>query len=369
VQKRSPTRRFPALLAGALLAATLAPILAVAQLKPSLLIDADCSAFAISPDNRIVYSVPHIKRVKKVLIERDEVFVSDMSGHVKRIIDPDKFMPVDHPATYIVNSLAWSPDGRHIAMNMTSLAAEPIKEKQDDSDDNPTTPGGGRVIALLDDNGNEIKVEGQKTRFIQNGTRGTFLGDGVHVVYLFGDGPYKIERVNPADGKFQDLFQGHTFDTVNWDAKDNLAYCVGSDLSVLGRTVIVKLDLLHETVQEIAHLKDYRGQLSVSPSGTKIAYFADGDNIVVLDLKNPDNPIRVQAGYGIFQWSRDERRLLLKRGPEDKSNDLVWVGLADDSFTPILHDLTYHEFQITPNGESIAVTEPGKGVLKIFPLY
>lgn len=363
--------RCPALLVAILGVSLLVPAFLLAQLNPTVTIDADCSAFAISSDGRIVYSVPHIKRVKKVIIERDELWVADMKGHAKRILDPDKFMPTDHPATYIVNSLSWSPDERRIAMSFTSMAAEPVKLNQDDSDDedNSKPPTDvGHVIGLLDDNGNEIKVANSKTRFIQNGTDATWLGDGVDVVYLEGSGPYKIERVNPAAGTTKELFAGHTFDTVNWDAKDNLAYCVGSDLSILGRTVIVKLDLVHETVEELARLADYRGELSVSPSGKKIGYFADGDNIVVIDLANPHKPIRIQAGYGKFLWSHDERRLLLKRGPEDKSNDLVWIGLADNSFTPALHDLLYHQFQITPDGNSIAVTEPGKRVLKIFPI-
>jgi WD40 repeat protein len=375
MQKLSPRKWLRAPGAAKVLLAILAmavlsvPAVVFAQLNASLTIDMDCSAFAISPDGRIVYSVPHIKRVKKVIIERDEIWLSDPNGRVKRILDPDKFMPLDHPATYIVSSLAWSPDGHHIVVSMTTMAAEPVKLKQDDDDEPaPPPPGGGRDLVLLDDNGNEVKVAGLKTRFIENGIRGTYLGDGVDVAYLQGDGPYKIFRLNPTDGKTVELFEGHTFDTVNWDAKDNFAYCVGSDLSVLGKTVIVKLDLLHETVQELARLGDYRGSMRISPSGTKIGYFADGDNIEVIDLAHPAKPVRVQAGYGVFQWSHDERRLLLKRGAEDKSNSLVWIGLGDNSFTPVLHDLLWHQFQIMPDGNSIAVTEPGKRVLKIFPL-
>jgi hypothetical protein len=44
------------------------------------------------------------------------------------------------------------------------------------------------------------------------------------------------------------------------------------------------------------------------------------------------------------------------------------VGLYDGSFTPALHGLEYHAFAISPNGESIAVTEPGKEILRVYPL-
>jgi hypothetical protein len=360
--------RFPAVLAFAGIAASLAPAAAFGQLKPIMTIDEDCQAFSIGQDNRIVYAVPHIKRLKKVMIERDDIWIAEPNGHSKKIVDVDKFMPPTTPATYIVNSIAWSPDERHIVMNMRTMAPELRKESQDDSAGSTGPPGGGKAIALLDDSGQEIKVAGSKTRFIEDATNGAWLGDGVDVVYLVGGGPYQIARVNPSGGKTTILFAGHNFDTVVWDAKRNQAFAVGGNLSVLGKTVVVQLDLLHETVNEIARLDNYKGQLSVSPSGKKVAFFEDGDTIQVVELANPKKPLRVHAGYGRFGWSRDERRILLKRGPDEKSNDLVWVGLADGSFTPILHDLAFHDFAISPDGSSIVVAEPGKSSLKMFSL-
>jgi hypothetical protein len=360
--------RFPALFAFTVIAAALVPVQLFAQLKPTMTIDEDCQAFAISQDNRIVYAVPHIKRMKKAVIERDDVFISDLSGHTKKIVDVEKFMPAANPSTYIINSLAWAPDGRHITMNMTTMPAEARKLDQDDSNGATGPSGGGKAIALLDDAGTEIKVAGSKTRFIENVSNGIWLADGVDVVYTIGGGPYQIGRINPSDGKATVLFAGHNFDTVVWDAKRNQAFAVGGDLSAIGKTVIVQLDLIHETVNEVARLDSYKGQLSVSPSGKKVGFFEDGDTIQVVDLANPKKPVRAQAGYGRFGWGRDERRVLLKRGPEDKSNDLVWVGLADDSFTPILHDLEFRDFAITPDGHSIIVAEPGKRSLKLFPL-
>jgi len=46
----------------------------------------------------------------------------------------------------------------------------------------------------------------------------------------------------------------------------------------------------------------------------------------------------------------------------------LWVGLYDGSFNSILHDLQFHDFQIAPDGQTIAVTIPGKRVLKVYPL-
>jgi hypothetical protein len=229
--------------------------------------------------------------------------------------------------------------------------------------------GGGRALALLDADGHEIKVAGSKTRFIEGALDGAWLADGVSVVYLTGGPPYTITRVVPSDGRSTALFGGHTFNMVIWDAKRNRAFAVGDNLSLLGHLTLVQLDLLHETVTEISEIDNYQSSLSLSPSGTKIGYFEDGDTVDVIDLLHPtDKPVRVRAGFGRFAWSRDERRVLLKRGPDDRSNILLWVGLHDDTFASILHDLQFHDFEIAPDGQTIAVTIPGKRVLKVYSL-
>jgi len=354
--------RFPALsrLPWAILAIALCllPPGLRAQQKPIFTIEQDCQAFAVSNNNKVVCAVPHVKRIKKAIIQRADLWVATANKREKLILESEKFMPAP-TASFLVDSLAWSPDGGRMTMNITT-------QKPSSNDDDAAS--GGKAIALLDDDGREIKVEGSKTRFIESATDGAWLADNAMVVYLTGIGPYKIGSVRPGDGQARTLFQGAIFDAVVWDAKNNQAFAVGQNLSISGRMALVQLDLLHETVREIARIAGYQGALSVSPSGKKIGFFADGDTIEVLDLTDPSKPVRVRAGMGEFGWSRDERRVLLKRGPKDKSNDLVWVGLYDGTFVPALHDLEYHAFAIAPDGESIAVTEPGRGVLKVYPI-
>jgi hypothetical protein len=363
---------FPALLAAFAATLALTPLLLRAQGKPELVIDEDCQTFAVSRDSRIVYAVPRIKRVKKVVIERDDVWIASLTGKARKIVEVDKFMPVPPPSTYIVNSLAWSPDGRRIAMNMTTIHMEDSKslDEADTSDDSSALahpPGGGsKAIALLEDDGREVKVQASKTRFIENAINGAWLTDGSTLVYLNNAAPYKIMRVRPSDGQTSALFEGHTFDVVLWDTSRNQAFAVGHSLSLSGKLMLLQLDLEHETVQEIASLEGFEGELSLSPSGTKLGYFEDGDTIAIRDLANPQKPVRVRAGHGRFEWGQDERQLLLKRGPDEKSGDLVWVGIYDGAFEPALHDLTYCDFEIMPGGKSVAVTEPGKKILKVF---
>jgi hypothetical protein len=330
-----------------------------AQEKPRMLFEEDVSTFAVSQDNKIVCAVPRVKRIKKIVIERDDIWVVTPSGGKKRIIEGDKFMPVPPPTTYVVDSLAWSPDGQRIAMNMNINVI---------SSEDSTDVTGGKQIALLDENGQEIKVAGSKSRFIEEAWNGAWLADGQSVVYLTGVGPFKIMRLRPSDGKTTEMFEGHTFDVVTWDTKRNQAFAIGRNLSISGRLALVQLDLVHETVREISRLEDFFGKLIVSSSGKHVGYFENGDTITVVDATNPQKPVRVRAGIGRFEFARDERRVLLKRGLEEKSGDLVWIGLADGSFRPILHDLLIHDFKITPDGDSIVVTDPGKRILKLYPL-
>ncbi|HXT87495.1 MAG TPA: hypothetical protein VN745_10765 [Verrucomicrobiae bacterium] len=350
-----------------------------AQDNPKFVINEDCQVFDIAANNSIVYSVPHLKRIRRLVLERDDISVATSSGRTRQIVDADRFLPPTPPAGFVVNSLSWSPDSRRIAVSMTlqeppagfTMDKKEAKKRghlDDNEEDTPIQPkGGGKAIALFEDEGREIKVANSKTRFIEGGVDAAWLADGKSAVYLTGGPPWAISRVQPDDGKTSVLFEGHKFDAVVWDAKRNQAFAIG-DLSLRGQQTLVKLDLLHEFVTEIAHVKNYQGSLTVSPSGNRVGFFEDGDTVDVIDVAHPDQPLRMRVGYGRFGWGREERRILLKRGPVDRSNILLWVGLHDGTFTSVLHGLVFHDFEIAPDGETLAVTDPGRRILKVYPL-
>ena len=365
--------------------------IAFAQFNPTLSIDEDCQTFAISLENQIVYSVPHMRRVQHRIVERDELWITpiDRKPKMKRILDPDKFMPIPPPSSYTIDSLAWSPNGHFIAMGMTTLkpaeeteaseeigneqhpAKKPKEQKRKENRGNlgPVAPPViGKQVVLLDNEGHEIKVAGSKGRFIENGMRPAWLADNSSVVYLTGGGPYQIVRVRPSNGTSKTLFDGHALDAIVWDTPRNRAFAIGSSLSPSGHRSLVELDLLHETVREIARADAYKGGLAISLSGDKIGYFADGDTVTVLDVAHPENATHLQIGYGRFEWGKDDKHILLKRGTDDQSNDLLWIGVYDGSFTPILHDLTFDDFHISPNGDWLAVTQPGKRAMQVYSL-
>jgi hypothetical protein len=361
---------------------------ALAQNTPKATIEQDCSAFAMSPQNDIVYSVPHLKFIQKYILERDDVFVATANGKFNRIVDADKFIPSPPVEGYTVRSFSWSPDGKRIAMNITLQPLPPRleqaieekkqhknKKKRDDSDDDnqedddytppPQSAPGGNAVALFDSDGRLIQISGAKSQFIDHATYATWLADDQTVAYTDGA---QLMSVRPSDGTTTKLFEGHSFQAIAWDAARNRAFAVGEDITVHGGLYLVALDLLNQTVTPIAALASYESSLTVSPSGTRVGFFANGDTIEVIDVNDPSKPLRVNAGLGFFQFDHDGDHVLLKRGKLEESNDLVWVGLEDDTFVPALHDLEYHAFQIAPDGYSLAVTEPGKRILKIFPL-
>ena len=359
----------------------------LAQQAPVETIDDDCKVFAIAADGSVVFAVPHLKRFEKIILERDEIWVSSRNGRKKMVVDPDKFMPVPPPSTYVVQSLAWSPDNARIAVSMQTKTypwSPKVKGKkkgsldEDYEDDNteearrgetgPASNGGGRVVALLDNDGHEIKVANSKTRFIENATNGAMLADGKTVVYLGGVDSTQIMRISPDDGKSTVLFAGKHFTAVVWDTARNRAFAIGEGLGFNARYTLFQLDLLHEAIAEVAKLDAYNSGLTVSPKGTAVGFYRDGDTIEVRSFATPAKPVTVRAGIGRFEFDRDDRRVLLKRGPADRSNDLIWVRLDDGSFTPILHDLVYHDFHISPDGTLLGVSDPGKSILKIYPL-
>lgn len=371
----------------------LAPLLA--QEKPSLIIEEDCQAFALAPDNRIAYAVRHIKRFKKVILERDDLWVATADGRKKRILEGEKWIPATQSTSYVVQAITWSPDSHRLAVEMD------IQKMSQDLSVAPSSSG--KMTLLLDEDGREIDIAGntpkppspapatsakpsgfsssddassssddEKPAFeprpsmIASATDGHWLADGATVAYLIGNGPFQIATLRPADGRRNVLFEGRSFEAVAWDAGRNRAAAMGQGLR--GERMLMQLDLVRQTLLELTKVEQYAGQLGVSPSGKKVAYYTDGDSIEVRELTHPEKPVDVRIGPGRFGWAKDDRRVLLKRGAPGRSGVFVWINLPEGNFVSALHDLLFHDFQIAPDGSSIAVTEPGKRVLKVYRL-
>jgi hypothetical protein len=359
------------LLAASIVAVTLLlPLFSHAQGKSLVKIDEDVQSFAIAPDNRIVYSVQHMRRVKKVRLERDDFWISSPEGHQKKIVDGEKLFS-DPLLNYQVQSFAWSPDGRRIAVMMQTAEMIQPKGTVDQQLDEQQTVRGVVAIYLMDAEGHQISIQGMKDGLLNDGYNAAWLADGTTLVYVTKTGGdfYELNSLRPTEGKSKPLFQGHTFAALSWDTKNNQAFAIEESMKVLTSPMLVRLDLAKETRTAIMPVDEYAGDFALSPSAKKVGYFRDGDTLEVRDITNPSGkPVQVKVAIGQFQWSHDEKRVLLKRGDPLKSARLTWVGLYDGQFEPLLHDLEFHDYAISPDGEFVAVTEPGKRTLLVYSL-
>lgn len=352
-----------ALLFTVILAAALCAPRSSAQLKPLASIDLDCRAFAISSDGLTACAVFHQLGFKKTTIERDNVWTVTQDGKKrKEIVDGVKLVQTDVPFSFAIRGIAFSPQGDRMTLQMN--IAEYVS-------------GGSRtdtkLIELMNIEGKEIPVVGTKTSVIENAVQATWLADDQTVVYLLpseeSDDIYQIGLTRPEQGKGHTIFNGHLFSAVAWDAPHNSAVAIERSPNFDVPTKLVKLDLIHQIDTPLADLPSYQGPLALSPQGDKAAYFTDGDTLEVRDLAHPKTPIIVHCAYGTFAWGPNGDRILLKRGSDRESNDIVWLSIPDGNLTPILHDLIFHAFALSPDGFLIAVAGPGTNHVELYPLH
>jgi len=355
---------------------------AVEQDAPTLNVDETCTAFAYAPDGRIAYSVRHILTTRQLEIQRDDIWLIGLDGKRRRIVNGEKLIQgasrSKGPAafSYAIQSMRWSPEGTRLTVEM--LTSEMIDPRGDTRE--------GQLTLLLDDAGREIRIAGADS-VIPYATNAAWLADGVTVVYLQEAVKpkllYSIHTVRPVAGREGALFADHVFAAAAWNAKQNIGVAIERERSLSGPLRLVALDLLKETHRELATLDDFQGGLSLSPSGSKVAYFRDNEVLEIRELAAPERVARVRVAFGAYQWARDEQRILLKRGLERRSGDLAWLAVPspdaanakpgsrsqvpEAELRPVLHGLSFRDFELSPDGHFLAVIQPGKRNLLVYP--
>jgi len=374
--------------------------------KPSVNIDEDVTAFGFAPDGRFAYSVRKLYHNKKYDMQRDDIWVADAHGHGKRIFSGEHFTlppppvvaddssdddlgggkkvkhhkeekPLAPPFTYVVEGFRFSPNGKIVLVQlMTSTVMEETSHQQDE-----------RMTLVLDESGREIKLNGDNA-VLHSARDATWLKDGETIVYLTEavqpNLMFSFRYANVKTGPAGPAFEGRTFIASEPVPSSNAAIAIERDRNMSGPPRLQRLELLAQDDKELATLDGYETGLSVSPSGKRVAYFIDKEVLEIRDVENPNRVARVRVGLGAVQWSKAENYLLLKRSPERRSGDLVWIPLpplasvADKKSEDIpvvqpdpiqiLHGLTFRDFAISPDGGSLAVIPPGKRNLELFPL-
>jgi dipeptidyl aminopeptidase/acylaminoacyl peptidase len=343
--------------------------------KPLLNIDEDISAFAFAPDGRIVYSVRRNFHTKQYDLERDDIWLQEAGGKRRRLLQGEKFLRGNTPFTYTVDSFRWSPNGRLILAQLFTTSVVDERGTAQDS----------MMTLALEDNGKEIRLGGEDS-LLKDAYDAGWLVDNATIVYLTEIVKprvlFSFKYLNISAGPSGFVFEGRTFLDAVPIPHTNVAIGVERDRNLTGPPRLQRLELLAQDDRELATLDGYEGGISVSPNAKKVAYFIDKEVLEVRDLTEPDKFARLRTGLGTFQWSPDETRILLKRAPEKKSGDLVWIAIPEltahtakdpdppvtqPALIPILHDLTFRDFAITPDGK-LAIVALGKRNLLVFPL-
>ena len=344
--------------------------------KPLQTIDEEVTSFAFAPDGRIVYSVYRKLKTKLYDLEHDDIWLQDAGGKRRRLLEGQKFTRGNQPFSYMIDSLRWSPNGHFI---LAQLFASTVVDDET-----------GRAVdsfqtLVLDDGGREIHIA-KGDSVILNAANAHFLPDNSTIFYLSATLKplplFSIKSTRLATGSFPSFYEGRTFLDVVWLPGMNFAIAIEQDHSLTGPPRLQRLDPFSDEHNELATLDGFEGGLNVSPSGKKAAYFVDKEVLEIRDLASPGHVARVRVGLGVFRWSPDESRILLKRALEKKSGDLAWIDLpplatpnkgqdipvAQPVPIPVLHGLSFRDFAISPDGRLLGVVIPGKRNLLVFPL-
>jgi dipeptidyl aminopeptidase/acylaminoacyl peptidase len=344
--------------------------------KPVQNIDEDITAFGYAPDGRIAYAVNRPFKTKQYDLEHDDIWIQDAGGKRRRIFIGEKFQRGAAPFTYSVNSFRWSPNGHLLLAELFTTTVDETGKTVDST-----------MTLVLDENGKEVHL-GAGDNVIKDAADASWLIDNATIIYLSEVLKPKIlfsfHYVNRTGGPPGPVFEGRTFLDFVPVLGSNVGLAVERDRNLSGPPRLQRLELLAQDDHELATLDGYDGGLSLSPSGTKIAYYIDREVLEIRDLTNSTRTARVRAGYGVFRWAPDESRFLLKRSVEKKSGDLVWIDLpsltarsgadkepppvAQPTPIPLFHGLTFREFAISPDGRSLAVIAPGRRNLAVYPL-
>jgi dipeptidyl aminopeptidase/acylaminoacyl peptidase len=341
--------------------------------KPVMNVDDEVTAFAYAPDGRIVFSVRRMFKNKKYDMQRDDIFIAEPNGKRRRILEGQKFTHGDKPFTYQVESFTWSPNGHIVAVQLFTTTVDPEDEHHDDA----------RALLLLDDSGHELHPRGNDS-LVTDAEQPMWLRDNSTLVYLTEEIStrelFSMHYLYMSSGPEAKVFEGRTFSAAVRIPGSNSAIAIERDRNMEGPPRMQKLELLQQEDKELATLDGYLGGLSISPSGTKAAYFLDREVLEIRDLENPARVARMRVGLGVVQWNAEETQIYVKRTVEKKSADLVSFRVPDlvafrrGQVVPVLepeprqllHGLAIREYGLSADGRYLAVVLPGKRNLQVF---
>jgi len=343
--------------------------------KPLQTINEDVTAFAFAPNGNMVYSVAQIVKTKKFVFQRDDIWLQEAGGRRRRLLEGNKLVYSNPLFSYSVEAFHWGPDGHTILAEIfLSLATE----------DNANTTD-SRVVLIIEDSGKIIKLPDSKDVFFEASNPG-WLADSSTIAYLSEviqpHVLFSMSSLRYSEGRPRKVFEGRTFLAAAWIPRTNTCIAVERDRNMDGPPRLQRLDLALDNDQELATLDDYTQGLSVSPGGNLVAYYIDNEVLEIRDLSSPNRVARMRIGLGVYRWMPEGNRIMLKRALEKKSGDLVLfdipllavvpsgkdIPVSQPTPNPLLHNLTFRDFGISPDGRFLGLVAPGRHYLQVFPL-
>jgi dipeptidyl aminopeptidase/acylaminoacyl peptidase len=345
-------------------------------------VDDDCTTLAYAPDGRLAYSTRHIFNLQKYQLERDDVWILEKDGRRRKIINGEKMGHGAGAFSYTITRLRWSPDSSKLSAQLATSQFAPTGDAVE-----------GQLLFLFAQDGHEIKImEGDSV--IPGALDGAWLGNGDLVVYLTETVRpklmFSLSTLTSAGSRVGSLFDKRPFAAVAWNGSGE-AVAIEQNAADSAQPRLVSLNLLHEDHRALVTLDGYLGELSISPSGAKTAYFSDIDTLEIRPIEHPDLVSRIHVDYGPIAWSADESRILLKRGLQRQDGDLVWVAIPapgpdpmagealpssdgqpaaspESAPVPVLDSEEVRDFALSRDGHSLAVIVAGKHMLQVFDM-
>jgi hypothetical protein len=342
--------------------------------KPLQSINEDVTAFAFAPNGNMVYSVAQIVKTKKFVFQRDDIWLQEAGGKRRRLLEGNKLVYGNPLFSYSVEAFHWAPNGHTILAEIFLTLA---------TDDSANTTD-SRVVLIIEDSGKIIKLPDSKDIFFEASSPG-WLADSSAIAYLSEDIKphvlFSMFSLRYSEGRPRKAFEGRTFLGAAWIPRTNTCIAIERDRNMDGPPRLQRLDLAFDNDHELATLDDYTQGLSVSPAGNLVAYYIDNEVLEIRDLTSPARVARMRIGLGVYQWMPDAKRIMLKRSLEKKSGDIVLIDIpplaapsgkdipvSQPTPVPLLHNLNFREFGISPDGRFLGLVAPGRHYLQVFPL-
>ena len=258
--------------------------------------------------------------------------------------------------SFAVERLAWSPDGRKLAVEITD-------EKKN------------ILTFLLTAEGKKIHLGSSPENFVR-GYGGGWLGDSESLALLSEAVPprllHRVGVVRVAAGRVVPLFEGSTFAAVAWLPGAQKAVLVERDPEFARPPRLVVGDLESGRLESLGELSEgYLGGLQVAPDATKVSYFVGQQKLAVRSL-TPDAPVEYwPIPFGRYAWA-GTRGAVLFIEPKELGRRTGWLTLYDpgqDRKQRVLAEELIQDFWVAADGERVAVLTSGlKPALKVYEL-